>query len=53
MGLFDYIFKKKNEAILGEYFKMLNTYSPVFTTYDGGVYEMDLTRTAINSFATH
>ena len=53
MGLFDYIFKKKNEAILGEYFKMLNTYSPVLTTYDRGVYEMDLTRTAINSFATH
>lgn len=32
---------------------MLNGYSPVFTSYDGGVYEMDLTRTAINCFATH
>lgn len=38
---------------MGEYFKMLNGYSPVFTSYSGGVYEMDLTRTAINSFATH
>ena len=35
------------------YFKMLNGYSPTFTSYGGGVYEMDLTRTAINSFATH
>lgn len=54
MGLFDYLFKgRKNRRILGEYFELLNGYSPVFSTYDGGVYEMDLTRTAINSFATH
>lgn len=54
MGLFDYIFKgKKEKEIVGEYFKMLNGYTPVFTTYDGGVYEMDLTRTAINCIATH
>lgn len=32
---------------------MLNGYTPVFTSYNGGVYEMDLTRAAINSFATH
>lgn len=54
MGLFDYIFKSKKEReITGEYFKMLNGYTPVFSTYDGGVYEMDLTRTAINAIATH
>ena len=53
MGLFDYIFKSKERKLLGEYFKLLDGYTPVFTTYDGGVYEMDLTRTAINSFATH
>lgn len=53
-GLFNYLFKgRKNKEIIGEYFKLLNGYSPVFSTYDGGVYEMDLTRTAINSFATH
>lgn len=53
-GLFDYLFKgRKNKEIIGEYFKLLNGYSPVFSTFDGGVYEMDLTRTAINSFATH
>ena len=54
MGLFDYIFKQKQQKeITGQYFKMLNGYSPVFSTYDGGVYEMDLTRTAINCIATH
>jgi hypothetical protein len=52
-GLVDYLFKTKDRKIMGEYFKMLNGYSPVFTTYNGGIYEMDLTRTAINSFATH
>ena len=53
MGLFDYIFHSKERKIIGQYFKLLDGYTPVFTTYDGGVYEMDLTRTAINSFATH
>ena len=54
MGLFDYIFHgRSNKQVMGEYFKMLDGYSPVFTSYNGGVYEMELTRTAINSFATH
>lgn len=54
MGLINYIFGgRKEKQIVGEYFKMLDGYSPVFTSYSGGVYEMDLTRTAINSFATH
>ena len=35
------------------YFKMLNGYTPVWTTHDGGVYEMELTRACIHSFATH
>ena len=38
---------------IDSYFKMLTGYSPTFTSYNGGVYEMDLTRTAVNSFATH
>ena len=32
---------------------MLNAYSPVFTTYEGGVYEMELTRASIHAFALH
>ena len=52
-GLLNYIFGKiEGKKIIGEYFKMLNGYSPVFTSYNGGVYEMDLTRTAIHSFST-
>lgn len=39
--------------VIDSYFKMLNGYSPTFTSFNGGVYEMDLTRVAINSFATH
>lgn len=53
IGIIDYIFKNRNKKIVGEYFKMLNGYSPVFTSYDGGIYEMDLTRSAINNFAIH
>ena len=47
------MFKKRDKEVFGEYFKMLNGYTPVFTSFSGGVYEMDLTRAAINSFATH
>lgn len=56
MGLFEKLFPSKNknkEADLVEgYFKTLNAYTPAFTTYQGGLYEMELTRSAINSFAT-
>ena len=55
IGIFDYVFgkKKKEKQLIDKYFTLLSGYSPVFTTFDGGVYEMDLTRTAINTFATH
>lgn len=55
IGLFDYIFNKKEKENLkiDEYFKLLNGYSPVFTTYQGSLYEMDLTRSAIRAFARH
>lgn len=52
-GLFEYLFgKRQDKKLMNEYFKLLNGYTPVFTSYSGGVYEMDLTRTAIHSFAT-
>ena len=45
MGAFDKLFGKfKAKKLLGGFFQMLDGYSPVFTTYDGGVYEMELTR---------
>ncbi len=52
MGLFENIFKSKTEIIVANYFKAFTAYTPVFTTYEGGVYEMELTRAVIHSFAT-
>lgn len=54
MGLFKSIRKKERmeEAISG-FFKMINGYIPTFTTFEGGIYEMELTRAAIHCFATH
>lgn len=54
MGLFSNLFKKeKQEVLLNEYFETLNAYTPAFTTFEGGLYEMELTRAAVHSFATH
>lgn len=54
MGAFDKLFGKiKVKKELGAFFQMLDGYTPVFTTYDGGVYEMELTRACIHTFATH
>ncbi|MEB3029102.1 phage portal protein [Parvimonas micra] len=56
MGLFDKIFKPKKtdpEKAVAEYFEMLTGYRPIFTSFEGSVYEMDLTRSVIHSFATH
>lgn len=53
MKFLDYLFHGKQMRAIDSYFKMLNGYSPTFTSFNGGVYEMDLTRVAINSFATH
>lgn len=55
MGLFDYIFKNRPKPE-GEYkgaFKMLNGYTPRFTSYGGSLYEQELIRAAINARATH
>lgn len=53
MKFIDYLFHGRKMQVIDSYFKMLNGYSPTFTSFNGGVYEMDLTRVAINSFATH
>lgn len=54
MGAFSKLFEKlKIKKTLGGYFAMLDGYSPTFTTYDGGVYEMELTRACIHTFASH
>lgn len=43
----------KNGKKVNGYFRLLNGYTPIFTTYDGGVYEMELTRACIHTFANH
>ena len=56
MGLFDRIFgnrpKEKQEEYI-ETFSMLNGYTPRFTSFNGGLYEQELIREAINTRATH
>lgn len=54
MGAFDKLFRRpKVTKDVGKYFAMLDGYTPVFTSYDGGVYEQELTRACIHTFATH
>ena len=54
MGLFDSIFKKtQQEKQFKTWFSTFDAYTPAFTSFEGGVYEMALTRAAINVFATH
>lgn len=55
MSLFDKLFNNRPEP-KGKYegtFKMLNGYTPRFTSWQGGVYESELIRAAINTRATH
>lgn len=54
MGAFDKLLGRfKMKKMLGAYFQLIDGYTPVFTTYDGGVYEMELTRACVHTFATH
>lgn len=55
MSLFDTLFKNRPKTV-GRYegvYKMLNGYTPVFTTRGGGVYENELIRAVINAKASH
>ena len=59
MNLFERIFRptkaKESENALekGVYFKELNGYHPVFTTWHGELYERELVRAAIDARARH
>lgn len=55
MSLFDFFLKNRPKP-KGEYegtYKMLNGYTPRFTSYGGSVYESELLRAAIGARATH
>lgn len=55
MGLLEKLFPRRPPGGTAprEYFKTLTAYQPVYTTYRGGLYEMELTRAAIAAFARH
>lgn len=55
MGLFDWLFgsRPKPKGEFESTFKMLNGYTPHFTSFTGGMYESELVRAAINANATH
>lgn len=55
MGLFDWLFGNKPKK-QGQYegaYKMLNGYTPHFTSWNGHLYESELVRASINALATH
>lgn len=55
MGLFDFLYKARPKPT-GTYqggFKLLNGYTPTFTRFDGGLYESEMVRAAINARAVH
>lgn len=56
MGLFDFIFKKKEIEAAGHYdgyFRTLTAYQPHFTSWGGELYESALVRSAIDARARH
>lgn len=55
MGLFDKLFgnRPKPQGKFDGVFTMLNGYTPRFSSFNGGVYESELIRSAINARATH
>ncbi len=52
MGLFKRKEKRKLREYLTQQFKLINGYSASFSTYSGGMYEMELIRSAVESIAT-
>ena len=54
MGAFEKLFGRfRVKRQVGKYFALLDGYTPIFSSYDGGIYEMELTRSCIHTFATH
>lgn len=54
MSLFDKIFQKEPRPAQGEqFFKTFNAYTPIFTTWNGALYESELVRSALDARARH
>ncbi len=43
----------RTEERVQQYFELLQPYTPAYRTFEGGVYEMELTKAIIHRFATH
>jgi hypothetical protein len=53
LGIFEKIFRRPGrDENVTRFFETLSGYAPVFTSVSGGIYEMELTRAVIHSFAT-
>ena len=54
MGMFEKLFKRpKTAQQVNGFFEMLDGYTPIFSNWDGGVYEMEIVRACIHTFANH
>lgn len=53
MGLFDKIFKKPQAKMGAGFFQTFTAYTPIFTSFNGCIYESDLVRAAIDARARH
>lgn len=53
MGLFNSIFSNRKDVNVSSGWKTLTAYSPVFTSWDGQLYESELVRSAIDARARH
>ena len=55
MGLFDKLFNRKeaNSYVDNGYWEALTAYAPIFTSWDGMLYESEKVRTAIHAKAKH
>jgi len=52
MGIFSKRKLNQQQKVLTEQFRMLQGYSPIYSSYEGGLYEMALTRSCIDKIAT-
>lgn len=53
MGLFDFIFKRPKQKEAASFFETLTSYTPMFSTWSGQIYESELVRAAIDARARH
>lgn len=52
-SLFDAVFHRPQQKAVDGYFSTFTAYAPTFTTWEGGLYEAELTRSIIESGADH